>query len=126
VTAKVSFAWSPFEAARSFTCEEDLLTELHGRKDRPKRTEPRFLRVDFVLSATLPDGSRAPMPDTEIWSPWVAWADEKLGRMLPRETLDRRGRFGAVVSWRGGAEVEGAPLLRGGFPCKVSRCPRSR
>ena len=27
VSAKIGFRWNPFAAARSYTCEEDLLTE---------------------------------------------------------------------------------------------------
>jgi len=57
VSAKISFGWSPFEAARSYTREEDLLSELLGRRERPTKTEPRILRVDIVLRASLPYGS---------------------------------------------------------------------
>jgi hypothetical protein len=31
VTAKIAFNWNPFDTARSYTREEDLLTELLGR-----------------------------------------------------------------------------------------------
>ena len=57
VTAEIAFDWSPFDAARSYTCEEDLLTELVGRKKRPSKTEPRLTRVDLELHASLPYGS---------------------------------------------------------------------
>jgi hypothetical protein len=30
--ATISFRWDPFDSARSYTCEEDLLTELVGRR----------------------------------------------------------------------------------------------
>src|SRR5712691_9378444 len=30
--ATISFRWSPLDSARSYTCEEDLLTELFGRR----------------------------------------------------------------------------------------------
>lgn len=41
VSAKIAFDWSPVNAARAHTCEEDLLTELLGRKER--RTLPGLL-----------------------------------------------------------------------------------
>jgi len=38
VSAKIAFNWSPFDNARSYTCEEDLLTELLGRKKQGLKT----------------------------------------------------------------------------------------
>ena len=40
VTAALSFRWDVFDSARSYTCEEDLLSELLGRRDRPTKTKP--------------------------------------------------------------------------------------
>ncbi len=54
VSAKVTFEWSPVDAARAYTCEEDLLTELLGRKQRYPKTRQRWTRVDLALRATLP------------------------------------------------------------------------
>ena len=44
---------------RSYTCEQDLLTELVGRR-AGRSTQPRQMRVDIVLGATLPYGSTTP------------------------------------------------------------------
>jgi hypothetical protein len=62
VSAEIGFAWSPFDAARSYAREEDLLTELIGRKKRLPRTERRWTRVDLWLRARLPYGSTMAMP----------------------------------------------------------------
>ena len=39
VSAEIGFAWSPFDAARSYAREEDLLTELIGRRKQLPRHE---------------------------------------------------------------------------------------
>ena len=52
VSAAIEFDWSPVDTARAFTCEEDLLTELMGRRARLPRTERRWTRVDLSLDAT--------------------------------------------------------------------------
>ena len=41
VTASLCFQWNPFQAARSYTTEEDLLMDLVGRHERLPRTVPR-------------------------------------------------------------------------------------
>lgn len=105
VSARIGFRWSPFEAARSYTCEEDLLTELLGRKDRPTTTEPRFLRVDIILRATLPFGSNTAMPDPQIFGPWLTTVEEKIDELLSTEAKKRGGRT-AVLGYRGEVEVE--------------------
>jgi len=53
VSAEMGFAWSPFDSARAYTCEEDLLIELTGRRKQLPRTERRWKRVDITLSAGL-------------------------------------------------------------------------
>ena len=40
VSASVSFRWNPFESARTFTTEEDLVTELLGCDEDPPETMP--------------------------------------------------------------------------------------
>ena len=118
VSAKISFAWSPFESARSYTCEEDLLSELLGRKERPTKTEPRILRVDIVLRASLPYGSTTPMPEPQVFGPWIAAVGEKLDESLPAETRGR-GRSAVIMGYRGEVDVEakhtveGVPSLKG-------------
>ena len=102
VGATTSFRWDAFESARSYTCEEDLLTELLGRRSA-RSTQRRVVRVDLTLSATLSHGSTTPMPAPDVWAAWVTAVVEKLDRTL--ET--GRRRTGTLNAWRGDLEIEG-------------------
>lgn len=110
VGATISFRWDPFDAARSYTCEEDLLTELFGRRaTRP--TQPRLLRVDINLRATLPYGSTTPMPAPDVWASWVASVEERLDDAL----TGRRHRKRREPAWRGDLEIDGRTTPVGAF-----------
>ena len=111
VSAKIGFRWDPFAAARSYTCEEDLLTELLGRKEPSPKTKPRLLRVDLDLYATLPYGSTTPMPDPLVFGAWTTSIGEKLDKLLP-ETEERRGNI-AVMGYRGDVEVQARSIAGG-------------
>ncbi len=100
--ATISVRWDPFDSARSYTCEEDLLTELFGRR-AGRSTQRRLLRVDISFRATLPYGSTTPMPAPDVWLPWVASVEEKLDDALTA----RRRRKAADIAWRGDLEIEG-------------------
>ncbi len=67
VSAVISFDWDPVDAARSYTGEEDLLTEVVGRRRRPLRTERRWTRIDLSLHASLPCGSATSMPEPDVF-----------------------------------------------------------
>ena len=99
ISAKVTFEWDPINAARGYTCEEDLLTELIGRKQRYPKTQQRWTRVDLTLHATLPYGSTTPMPDLQIFGPWASSIGEKLDRLLA-ESKERQGRIVAITGGR--------------------------
>lgn len=49
--ATISFLWDAVDSARSYTCEEDLLTELFGSR-AAGATQRRLVRVDLSLRAT--------------------------------------------------------------------------
>ena len=108
--ATIDFRWDAFEAARSYTCEEDLLTELFGRR-AGRSTQPRLVRVDIALRAALPYGSTTPIPAPDVWLPWVASVEEKLDDAL---TAPRR-REGTIDAWRGDLEIEGRTSPDGAF-----------
>ena len=110
VGATISFRWDPFDAARSYTCEEDLLTELFGRR-AARSTQLRLVRVDINLRATLPYGSTTPMPAPDVWASWVASVEEKRENAL----TGRRRRKRAVPAWRGDLEIEGRTTPVGAF-----------
>jgi hypothetical protein len=96
ITAKIAFSWNPFNTARSYTCEEDLLEELLGRTKSSSKTEPRFTRVDLELTATLPHGSMSALPDTQTFGSWSESTQQKLDKIF-RESKWRQGRLVAVL-----------------------------
>jgi hypothetical protein len=53
VSASISFRWDAFQSARSYTREEDLLTELLGRRARWS-TQRRLVRVDIKRGRVRP------------------------------------------------------------------------
>ncbi len=96
VTAKIAFNWSPFDTARSYTCEEDLLTEMLGRTKSTSKTEPRFTRVDLKLHAYLPYGSTTAIPKAQSFGSWAGTINQKLDKMFT-ESKWRRGRLVAIL-----------------------------
>ena len=93
VSAEISFRWTPFDAARSYTCEEDLYLQLVGRRRQPTRTARRWTRVDLSLYANLPYGSTTSMPEP---------ACSLLGLLLLWRRLMQplaRSRRGTATSW---------------------------
>jgi len=100
VSAKIAFNWDPFNAARSFTCEEDLLEELLGKAKESSKTEPRYVRVDLELYASLPYGSTCVIPHARAFGSWADAIHRKLDRVF-RENIRRQGDPGAV---QGGLE----------------------
>ena len=96
VTAKIAFNWNPFNIARSYTCEEDLLTELLGRAKSAAKTEPRFARVDLELYARLPYGSTTAIPEAQTFGSWADSIKQKLDKAFT-ESKRRQGRLVAVL-----------------------------
>jgi hypothetical protein len=105
VSAKIAFAWSPFDTARSYTCEEDLLTELLGRKRQGLNTVRRFIRVDLELRASLPYGSTTAMPDPKLFGSWTDSVSQKLDKLFT-ERKERQGRLIAVLGSLEEVELE--------------------
>jgi hypothetical protein len=96
-------AWSPFDAARSYAREEDLLTELIGRKKRLPRTERRWKRVDLRLHASLPYGSTTAMPAPQLFGAWTA--SEKVHGAFA-EVEEKEGRIVAVLGAHEDVDVQ--------------------
>lgn len=92
VSAVIEFKWSPVDAARAYTSEEDLLTELVGRSRRSPRTEPRWTRVDLSLRASLPYGSTTAIPEASVFGAWTAAVVEKADVAFT-EVKERDGRI---------------------------------
>jgi hypothetical protein len=96
VTAKIAFNWNPFDSARSYTCEEDLLTDLLGRSKSSSKTEPRFILADLELYARLPHGSTTAIPAAKAFGPWADSIKQKLDKVF-NESKWRQGRLIAVL-----------------------------
>ncbi len=105
VSAVIGFNWSPVDAAhRAYSCEEDLLTELVGRRRRPLRTEPRWTRVDLSLHASLPYGSTTSMPEPQVFGAWTAAAVDAADDVFT-EIEEKNGRIAAVLGGHGALDV---------------------
>lgn len=100
VSATVGFRWDPFESARSYTTEEDLLTEVLGSGRRGARTTQRLVRVDVTFNAALPHGTTAPLPAADTWAAWVRSTEARIDEQLlaPR-------RQARIPAWRGDLEI---------------------
>ena len=72
ITAELSWRWDALLSARFATTEDDLLTELLGRK-HPKSSELPILRVDVGLQASVPRDGFFPFPGSAAWRrlPWA-------------------------------------------------------
>jgi hypothetical protein len=109
IAMSLAFNWSAANTARAHTCEEDLLTEILGRKQRYPKTQQRWTRVDLKLYATLPYGSTAPMPDALMFGGWISSVGDKLDRLFV-EVKERDGQMVAITGGREHITVEGRPL----------------
>ena len=105
VSAEIAFRWSSVNAARGHTCEEDVLTEMLGRRVRIPKTQRRWVRVDLKLHASLPYGSTARIPDPQLLGSWSAAVGEKLDKLLT-DIQERQGQIVAVMGCREDAKLE--------------------
>jgi len=104
VFGAVEFAWSPVDAARAYTCEEDLLTELVGRRTRLPKTERRWTRVDLSLHATLPYGSTTSIPEPRLFGAWTASVAKKADAAFTH-VEEKGGRVVAVLGGHSDLEM---------------------
>lgn len=105
VSAVIGFDWDPFNAARAYTCEEDLLTELVGRRGRPIKTERRWMRVDLSLHASLPYGLTTSMPEPRVFGAWTATVVAKADAAFT-DIEEKQGRTVAVLGGHGDVEAQ--------------------
>lgn len=105
VSAVIGFEWSPVDAARAYTSEEDLVTELVGRRRRSPRTERRWMRVDLSLHANLPFGSTTSIPEPSVFCAWTAAVVEQADAVFT-DVEERDGRIVAVRGGHGDLELQ--------------------
>ena len=111
-SAKISFDWRALNAARGYTCEEDVLTEMLGRRLRVPKTQRRWVRVDLKLHASLPYGASARIPDPQLLGSWTAAVGEKLDKLLT-EVEERRGQIVAVTGGRQNVKIKSQCTAQG-------------
>jgi hypothetical protein len=98
VSAAIGFKWSPVDAARAHTTEEDLLIDLVGRRGRLPRTAPRWMRVDLSMHASLPYGATTEIPESSLFGAWTTAVVERANAAFAEvRTKDQR-----VLAVRGG------------------------
>ena len=126
IAASVGFDWDPFESARSYTTEDDLLTEILGRDDDLMDTMPRSLRVDFVLKSNLPWGTVAPLPGAKRWRAWCRSVVEALDPFLPTDAAEHLGRPIIVTGWGGTVTIEAESSVSGDVSLRAVSLPTWR
>lgn len=105
---ELSWQWDALHSARTQTTEEDVLTELLGRRDgdaEPMKTERPWLRVDIKLNGQLAWDKPLPLATSETWRAWVTKVLGQMDLLLPLRD-DEPGREVAIPSWRGEPEAE--------------------
>jgi hypothetical protein len=105
VSAAIGFHWSPVDAARAYTSEEDFLAEVVGRRKRSPRTARRWTRVDLRLHANLPYGSTTSIPEPSVFGAWTADAVARFDAAFT-DVEERDGRIVAVRGGHGGLELQ--------------------
>ncbi len=111
VAGTLSWRWDSLQGARTRSTEEDLLTQLLGRKvGDAVDTEAPALRVDISLKASLMYGKGIPMPSTPVWANWareVVGRLERIERLLPDEvTTEGERGLTAILAWQGDPSLE--------------------
>jgi hypothetical protein len=110
VTAALSWSWDALLTARAATKEEDMLTELFGRREAAQLVaESPRLRIDMKLKAALPWGKPLSWPSRAAWAAWVRETMGRLERIEPLtpEEHVRETESGdlEVLAWQGSPEA---------------------
>ncbi len=105
VSAEIGFGWTPVDAARAYTCEEDLLMQLiSGEGDRLGHRSCGS-GVDLSLRANLLYGSKTSMPEPRVFGAWSASIVKK-AHDNPHKIEERQGQIVAVLGGHGDLEVQ--------------------
>lgn len=114
VSGTLSWRWNSLQSSRTYTTEEDLLTELLGRRvGDAVETEAPVLRVDIELKASLMYGVGIPMPSALVLANWtreVVGRLERIERLLPDEAVCETD-----LAWRGEPTLEVECFSEGGL-----------
>jgi hypothetical protein len=92
VSTSLEWEWDALQAVRGRFQEEEILTEVMGRKASGLDTVPPWLRVDLALHGSLPYDAPIPLPDPVHWQRWAAEVADRLGPLLPIDSdMDEHG-----------------------------------
>jgi hypothetical protein len=105
VSMVLSWTWSPVHAARTYTNEEDLLSDLLGRKQAQDLvTEPPWLRLDVKLCANMPYGKPLSLKGAKSLQRWTDKVTHDLKPFL-RTRVEGTKKIEAIHAHLGGPEA---------------------
>ena len=104
ITAELNWRWDALLSARFATTEDDLLTELLGRK-HPESSEQPFLRVNVGLHASVPRDGFFPFPGSAAWRDWAAEVTSLVAPHFPM-VADDDPEHPALNSWLEEPEIQ--------------------
>ena len=105
VSVELTWEWDALLTARFATTEEDVLTELFGRKQRPKYTQAPWLRLDVRLLARVQGDGFYPFPGSSAWRDWTAMVFAEVSPHFPN-VMDDDPKMPSVVSWCQEPEIQ--------------------
>ena len=105
IRATLSWTWNSLNTVRGTTRDEDVLSEMLGRDQTEDLvTEPPYVRVDILLSASAPYDKPLPMPSQAAWAKWVHETVNRLDHVEPLlpDEMFRENRMGMteVLAWQ--------------------------
>ena len=105
VSAELTWDWDALLTARFATTEEDMLTEVFGRKRRPKNTLAPWLRLDVRLLAMVQGDGFYPFPGSSAWRDWAAMVFADVSPHFPN-VMEGDPEMPSVVSWCQEPEIQ--------------------
>ena len=103
---RLRWTWTPVHSARTYTNEEDLLSELLGREQaHAVVTEPPWVRVDIEMHATLPYGNPLRMQGPDALRQWTREATRALEPTLRSKVEFNAEGVDAVHAYLGEPEA---------------------
>lgn len=105
VSMVLRWTWTPVHAARTYTNEEDLLSDLLGREQaRDLVAERPWLRLDVKLCANMPYGKPLPLRAPKALQLWTDQVTRALKPFL-RTRVEGTSRVEAIHAYLGEPEA---------------------
>lgn len=104
---RLRWTWNALLSARTGTCEEDLLVQLFGGRERAaEATDRPWLRVDFEFSAAPAVDEPLRLPGVRDRRAWVYETNRTIDPLLPIPPKMSPEGFPIVEGWLGEPQVE--------------------